>query len=107
MHDRQIRDAEAFEAALAAPHYLLFKHSLACPISSFAFREYEAFLEANPGTPTGWIDVIGQRPWSLEVATRTGVDHASPQALWLREGAVLWSATHMAITQASLAEGRR
>jgi bacillithiol system protein YtxJ len=32
------------------------------------------------------------------------VTHESPQALWIQDGAVIWHASHGAITQASLKE---
>jgi bacillithiol system protein YtxJ len=98
-------DAEpALEAALASPRYLLFKHSRSCPISARAFHEYRAWAEANPGQPTGWIDVIAGRALSQDVAARTGERHESPQAILLEGGRATWSASHGAITRASLSD---
>ena len=104
MSPPQLQNTEQLEAALRAPRFLLFKHSLICPTSTRAFGEYEAFMRAHPDIPTGWIDVIGQRPWSQDVAARTGVTHQSPQALWLVDGAVAWHASHFDITRDRLAE---
>ena len=99
----QIADDAALEAALAAPAFLLFKHSLICPTSAQAFNEYRHFLQGGDGVPTAWLDVRGQRPLSQLVESRTGVRHESPQALLLRGGEVVWHASHGAITRDSLA----
>jgi bacillithiol system protein YtxJ len=101
----QIAGEEDFEAALSAPAFLLFKHSLICPTSAAAFNEYRHFLVGPEGAavPTAWLDVRGQRPLSLAVEARTGVRHESPQALLVRAGAVVWHASHGAITRDALA----
>ncbi len=102
MSQRLRTDAE-LEAAFAAERYLLFKHSTSCPISAAAFAEYEAFARAHPEVPSGWIEVVAQRPLARAVTERTGVRHESPQALLLSGGVVRWHASHSAITAASLA----
>ena len=98
----RFRDLAAVDEALAAPTFLVFKHSLICPTSARGFAEYAAFVRAHPDVPTAWIDVIGERPWSRHVAARTGVTHQSPQALLVKDGRVVWHASHGAITRAAL-----
>ena len=100
---RQIHDREELEAALRKELFLLFKHSPICPVSARAMAEYEKFVAEHRDVATGWIDVIDQREWSQWVAAETGVAHASPQALLVRAGAVVWSASHFDITAAGLA----
>lgn len=90
------------DAALKADSFLLFKHSLTCPISARAFREYTTFVVGGSTVPTGWIDVVGQRPWSQRVETETGLAHESPQVLLLQKGQVIWHASHGGITKESL-----
>ena len=102
MKPAQITEQSDLEAALQADRFLLFKHSLACPVSAKAFAEYEAFVERRGDFPTGWIDVVAQRPWSQWVAGRTGIPHQSPQALVVRDGKVVWDASHFDITVAAL-----
>lgn len=99
----RIQDDAALDAALAAERFLLFKHSTRCPISARAFAEYQAFVEAHPDVATGWVDVIRERGLSLAVAERTGVEHASPQALLLEAGRAVWTASHGSITRSTLA----
>ena len=92
------------QALLSSERLLLFKHSPSCPISARAFFEYRGFCEAHPEINTLWLHVIDQRPASLSVSEVTGVTHESPQALWIQDGAVIWHASHGAITQSSLEE---
>lgn len=103
MNVATLADDEALGAALSAPRFLLFKHSLVCPVSARAWRELERFLAEHPALPCAWIDVIGSRPLSRTVAERTGVRHESPQALVLADGRCVWHASHGAISAASLA----
>jgi bacillithiol system protein YtxJ len=104
MAPEQIREKSALEEALASDLYLLFKHSPACPVSGRAFAAYGEFNEEYPEVPTGWIDVIAQRPWSQWVASETGITHESPQALVIRGGNVAWHESHLAITADALAD---
>ncbi len=85
---------------------LLFKHSLTCPISGAALRQYQRFLDDRPdGDATVYrlIEVQNAREVSNEVAARTGVRHESPQALLLRGGEVAWHASHWSIEADALA----
>ena len=104
MEPAQITELDALEAALASDRFLLFKHSRVCPISSRAFAAYVRFARENPDVPTGWIDVVGQRPWSQKVAAVTGVTHQSPQAILIRGGKAAWHETHGSITADALAD---
>jgi bacillithiol system protein YtxJ len=85
---------------------LFFKHSLTCPISGAAFREYERFLEEQPeggDTVFTLVEVQNAREVSNAIAERTGVRHESPQALLLRDGEVTWHASHWSIKANELA----
>lgn len=99
---RQIVTGADLGDALAAPRFLLFKHSPVCATSARAFDEYEAFAAAHPDVPTAWIDVIGSRPLSRRAAEATGVVHESPQALWIVDGRAAWHASHWNLTRAAL-----
>ena len=100
----QVPDPETLEDRLAASEFLLFKHSLYCPVSARAFEEYQLFAADHPEVPTAWLDVTGQRPLSRLIEERSGVRHESPQAILFREGQPVWDASHGAITAESLAE---
>ena len=84
---------------------VFFKHSLTCPISSAAFRQYESFLEHRPEEDAAvytLIEVQNARDVSTEIAERTGVRHESPQALIVRGGEVAWHASHWSISSQAL-----
>lgn len=104
-----LRSDEELEAFFETSHQrpaLLFKHSLTCPISGTAFREYEKFLaERSDSEETGFglIEIQNSRPLSAAVTERTGVRHESPQALLIRNGEVTWHASHFKIRADSLA----
>lgn len=91
-----VSDAAALEDLFARSHnepVLLFKHSDACPISARAYRQMEEVK-----TPVSIVVVQKSRDLSQQVAERTGVRHETPQALVLRNGRVVWNASHFDIT---------
>ena len=85
---------------------LIFKHSLTCPVSDAAFREYNKFLAASDGGAVDYrlVEVQNARPVSDAIETRSGIRHESPQAILFRDGQPVWHASHFAITAKSLAE---
>lgn len=86
---------------------LIFKHSLTCPISSAAFREYETFLkdcEEGGSVEYHLVEVQNAREVSDAIETRSGIRHESPQAILFRDGQPVWHASHFAITAKSLAD---
>ena len=77
---------------------VLFKHDFACHISANAYRE----LAAVPGE-VPLIDVGRQQGLANEVASRTGIEHESPQVIVLRNGRPVYSASHRDITAEEVA----
>ena len=72
---------------------LLFKHDPVCPISARAHRQLQQ-MEA----PVPLVDVANNKDLAQDVTERTGVQHASPQVLVLRNGTAVWSASLHDIT---------
>lgn len=104
-----LRSTADLDAELANPGLvLLFKHSTSCPISAAAYDEYLAF-RGGPGkaTRSAVIRVIEERPVSNHAATKLGLKHESPQALLVRDGKLVWNASHRAITSEALAQAVR
>ena len=83
---------QLLSASEQAPVVLL-KHDPFCGISLAAVRAL-----ATVPAPVHVVDVARQHELSDRLAERTGVRHESPQVLVLRGGAVVWSASHRAIT---------
>ncbi|MHC4820554.1 MAG: bacillithiol system redox-active protein YtxJ [Planctomycetota bacterium] len=84
----------------------IFKHSNACPVSSFAQVEVDRYLEEHPDVDVLRVVVQTHRSTSNHIETATGVRHESPQALLVRDGVVLWNASHGDITADSMASAR-
>lgn len=80
----------------------IFKHSTTCPISAGAYDQFRRYLDAHDDVPAGVIIVQQNRDLSQKVAEQTGVRHESPQALLVKDGNVLFHASHGSITVNSL-----
>ncbi len=100
----KIDSIEQFEDLLKKESkFYLLKHSLTCPISHAAYKEYEKFAETNKEIPSYYLAVQDSRPLSNEVAEKFQIKHESPQAILFSNGTALWSASHWKITNRSLA----
>ncbi len=95
-----------FEQALQTSEtipLLVFKHSVTCPISSRAHERFCAFIQQNTA-PLNVAMVVVQEARSVsdEIATRLGIEHESPQAIFVLGGTVFWHDSHSRITVDSL-----
>lgn len=72
---------------------ILFKHSTTCPISHGVYKEV-----SNADADINLIVVQNSRNISTAVAEKTGIRHESPQALILRNGKVVYHASHYDVT---------
>lgn len=82
--------------------FFLFKHSLTCPISDAAYKEYQKYAEENQDVPTFYLAVQEARPLSNEIAEKFEIKHETPQAILFSNGEALWNASHWKITKKSL-----
>jgi bacillithiol system protein YtxJ len=99
----RVSTIEDFEKVMKdTPDFLLIKHSLTCPISSSAFEEYGQFVKDNPDIQAFYLYVQEDRPLSNYIAETYGIKHESPQALYIKNGDVVWNASHWKITNSSL-----
>ncbi len=82
---------------------LLFKHSRTCGISCEALDELHAHVQ-DAQAPVAYklITVQSHRQLANEAAARLGVRHETPQAILLRNGRPIWSASHFRITKQQL-----
>ena len=81
---------------------LIFKHSTQCSISSAAYEAFSHFVESESSLTCGVVLVIEDRDISNRIETDLEVPHESPQAIVVRGGRAVWSASHWAITSESL-----
>ena len=99
---QQDRDFEALLDKSKTDPVLIFKHSTQCPISAQVYEEFVDFAEGARNLTCGAVLVIENRSLSNAIANRFGVPHQSPQALLIKDGRVVWHASHWSITSDSL-----
>jgi bacillithiol system protein YtxJ len=88
----ELSDMDSLDRFLAQSNgspSIIFKHSNTCGISARAHAEMSRLEH-----PVGMIIVQQARGVSNEIEARTGVAHETPQVFIIRNGEVLWSASH-------------
>ena len=100
-------DVQSLDAAIAESRerpVLLFKHSRYCGVSCEALDELEAHIDGRGGDGVAYkmITVQTHRPVSDAASQRLGLRHETPQAILLRDGKVVWNASHFRITATQL-----
>jgi monothiol bacilliredoxin len=104
-HFVKITDTESFEQLASRSKdrpIVIFKHSLTCPISAAAYEQMAEF-----DGEVALIEVQRARELSNEIENRLGVEHESPQVIVLRNGQVVWNASHFRVTADAVAEAVR
>jgi len=101
-----LSDLDGLEAAIAESRerpVLVFKHSRTCGVSCGALDELLAHLDGS-GERAAYklITVQSHRPVSDAAAHRFGIRHETPQAILLRDGRAIWTASHFKITATQL-----
>ena len=103
----QLQHIEQLDHLLSESHtrpLLLFKHSFSCGVSAEALDELIEHLNADivaagvPDPHYAIVTVQTHRDVSNAVSTKLGVRHETPQALLIRDGRVIWSASHFRVT---------
>jgi bacillithiol system protein YtxJ len=102
----RLQHVDELDALLAESSHrplLLFKHSVSCGTSFEALDELIDHLN-DERLPARYamITVQTHRDLSTAVARRLGVRHETPQALLIRQGRVVWSASHFRVTGGAL-----
>lgn len=82
---------------------MIYKHSTRCSISSMVLDRLERSWsnEGNPVKPY-FLDLIALRNVSNAVAQTLQVYHESPQVILLKDGKVVYDASHMSISFSSI-----
>ena len=106
-HLKPLRDIHELDELLSQSTtrpLLLFKHSYSCGISAEALDELVEHLNSEEVEAARYAMVTVQthRDISNAVATRLGVRHETPQALLIRDGRVVWAASHFRVTAKSV-----
>jgi len=100
---QRIEDLDRLLAQTAERPLLLFKHSLTCGTSAEALDELiEHLNEDKLDARYAIVTVQSHRELSNAVSARLGIRHETPQALLIRDGRVIWSASHFRVTAAAV-----
>jgi bacillithiol system protein YtxJ len=103
-----VDDLDRLLAATEDQPLLLFKHSYTCGVSAEALDELVAHLNDRPAEARyAMVTVQTHRDVSNAVAKRLGVRHETPQALLIRSGRVVWTASHFRVTASAMGEALR
>jgi bacillithiol system protein YtxJ len=105
-----VTDAGALDELVARSHdapVVLFKHSTTCPISARAHHQMSKLAADNTAGQISLVVVQSAREVSRRVVEQTGIRHESPQAIILRNGQAVWSASHFDITAEAVAQAVR
>lgn len=103
----QLHHIEQLDRLLSETHtrpLLLFKHSFTCGVSAEALDELIEHLNEDivaagmPDPHYAIVTVQTHREVSNAVSTRLGIRHETPQVLLIRDGRVVWSASHFRVT---------
>jgi bacillithiol system protein YtxJ len=82
---------------------VIFKHSRSCGVSAEALDQLREHLSiASPGTRYAIITVQTHRDLSNAVSARLGIRHETPQAILIRHGRAVWTASHWRVNAAAL-----
>ena len=106
-HLTSLEQLEQCIQASFAQVVLLFKHSTRCPVSTAADNNFHKFAESEMAERLRLVhlDLIAHRDISNAIATKTGIAHQSPQAIYLIDGKAVWHKSHLAITPEELTRG--
>jgi bacillithiol system protein YtxJ len=101
-----LHDVQSLDAAIAESRerpVLLFKHSRFCGVSCEALDELQSHIDGAPAHVVyKMITVQTHRSVSDKAAELLGLRHQTPQAILLRDGKVVWNASHFSITASKL-----
>lgn len=100
--DHQIADIK--NASENRPQFI-FKHSTTCGISRMVLSSFErSYPFSAEEADLYYLDLHAHRPVSNKVAEEFQVVHQSPQLLVIKNGKVIFHASHGAITEVDLGQ---
>lgn len=83
----------------------ILKHSTSCGISRMVLRQFEQSFDLKEDqVKLYFLDLLAYRDISNKIASRFNVPHESPQLLVIRDGKVIYDASHSAINAEKLLE---
>ncbi len=96
---QNLEDEQSLEEMWNKPSVIIFKNSMTCGISRRARGQLEKYAEeCEAPVEIFMVDVNTSRALSKEIEKKTGIHHESPQAICMKNGKVVWHASHFSIT---------
>lgn len=101
---KHLHDLDAALAASRRVPVLIFKHSITCGRSAWAYERLEDwFATSDPGDVELFVvEVLTEREASNAIARRFKIRHESPQLLLIRNEQLLWHASHGGVTEQAI-----
>jgi bacillithiol system protein YtxJ len=102
-----IDQLEAIKVESEQNPVLLFKHSTTCSISATALDRFERGfnkLENTKDIKFYYLDLLNHRDVSRKIAEEFDVEHQSPQAILVKNGAAVYDASHYEISIGDVVE---
>jgi bacillithiol system protein YtxJ len=100
---RNLSHLDALVAGSRVRPLLLFKHSQSCGTSHVANEELQEHLAQSPReVDYAIVTVQEQRNLSDSIAQRFSLRHETPQALLIRNGQLVWVASHFRVTASAI-----
>lgn len=83
----------------------ILKHSTSCGISRMVLRQFEQSYDLkDEQIKLYFLDLLAHRDISNKIASRFNVPHQSPQMLVIKDGKVVFDASHSSIQSEKLNE---
>ncbi|MEZ4853697.1 bacillithiol system redox-active protein YtxJ [Flavobacterium sp.] len=73
---------------------VIFKHSTRCGVSRMVLNQFEKEYLSEDKVDLYFLDLLNHRDISNEIANRFEVVHQSPQLLLIKNGVVVYDASH-------------
>lgn len=81
----------------------ILKHSTTCGISRMVLKQFEQNYNLEPNSvKLYFLDLLSYRDISNKIATRFNVPHESPQLIVIKDGKVIYNASHSEINVESI-----
>lgn len=81
---------------------VIFKHSTRCGISRMVLKQFENDFNSPDSITPYLLDLLSHRDISNAIASRFDVVHQSPQIIVIKEGVVVYNASHESIDATAL-----
>jgi len=94
---RQISQLDEIEKESAETPVLILKHSTRCSISAMAKNRLELYWDKDVSLKAYYLDLLSHRDISDEIERRYHITHQSPQIILLKNGQVVFNASHTEI----------